>query len=241
MGGGAVPPPATTAGNYHSQPLCAPTVSPFSSNFSTGSSDFTHKSERKAIGYSNRTNFGPVPSQIEVQNAIVDLRRVMDGFCTTNSETTEECNYESSRKLMNSLGQMRLLDAYNLLQTDPLVQKLVLSISSDTEVWDAILKNDAVQDLQGSFPITEEEGTGYNHESNSTFLIVKWIFAVMKSKIIEFMEKLEVLVIKTLHSVSKKAKSASEHDDILEEKVRSSLLLSIVILLIVFVTRCIET
>ncbi|KAK9068240.1 hypothetical protein SSX86_012351 [Deinandra increscens subsp. villosa] len=233
MGGGAVPEPATTAGNYHSQPLYSPTVSPFSFNFSTGSPDFIDESKSRTIRYPNQTNFGPVPSEIEVKNAISDLRRAMNGFCATNSEVYE---------FGEIMGQMRLLDAFNLLQTDPLVQRLVLSISSDNEVWHAILKNDAVQNLQGSVPITaaEEGETGYKSSSNSTSLIVKWIFTVMKLKIMEFMEKLEVLVCKTLYSGSKKARSTSELDDILEEKVRSSLLLSIVILVIVFVTRSIE-
>ncbi|KAI3829160.1 hypothetical protein L1987_03276 [Smallanthus sonchifolius] len=120
------------------------------------------KVKKRSIGYSNQTNFGPVPSQIEVQNAISDLRRAMNGFCATNleineiGEIIEQCDYDSSRTVMKSLGQKRLLDAYHLMQTDPLVQRLVLSISSDTEVWNAILKNDAVQDLQGSLPLAGE-------------------------------------------------------------------------------------
>nr|KAJ0215321.1 hypothetical protein LSAT_V11C300153110 [Lactuca sativa] len=68
------------------------------------------------------------------------FERVMDVICATNSK---------------SLGQNRLLDAYHLLQTDASVQKLVLSISSDIEVWDAILKNDEVRDLRRSLPYTE--------------------------------------------------------------------------------------
>ncbi|KAI7740615.1 hypothetical protein M8C21_019493 [Ambrosia artemisiifolia] len=244
MGGGPLPTPATTTGNHHSQPPYLPTVSPFSSMLFTRDSDFIHESEDMAIGYSNQINFGHVPSQMEVQNAINDLQRVMNGFCVD----------DSSRSVMKSVGQKRLLDAYHLLQTDPFVQvglfvylfmvvdeRLVLSISSDTQVWDAILKNDAVLDLQSSLPLADEECETYKHEPNSTSAIVKWIFAVMKSKIIELMEKLEVFVFETLYSRSKKTSSESKHDDVLEEKVRSSLLLSIVVLLIVVVTRSLET
>ncbi|KAF5775571.1 hypothetical protein HanRHA438_Chr13g0624511 [Helianthus annuus] len=235
MGGGAVPIPATTAGNHHSNPLYSPTVS---SNFSTGDSDFIVESEKMAIGYLNLTNFGHVPSRTEVQNAIYDLQRVMNGY----GEIMEQWNYDDSTSVMKSLGQKRLLDAYHHLQTDPFVQRLVLSISSDIRVWDAILKNDAVQDLRGSLPLAEadEECATYMHEPNSTSAIVKWIFAVMKSKIIQLVEKLEVFVFETLYHVSKKTTSTSKHD-ILEEKVRSSLLLSIVVLVIVVVTRSLET
>ncbi|XP_076937286.1 uncharacterized protein LOC143604794 [Bidens hawaiensis] len=139
MGGGAITTPATTAGNHHSHPPCSPTGSP--------------------IAYSNQTSFGPVPSQFEVQNAIYDLQRAMNGFREINGigEIMEQCNYDSSTALMKPHGQKRLADAYNLLQTDPLVQRLVRSISSDPHVWDAILKNDAVQDLQSSLSLTGNE------------------------------------------------------------------------------------
>ncbi|KAL4567191.1 hypothetical protein LXL04_022766 [Taraxacum kok-saghyz] len=232
MGGGAVPAPATTSSNHHSRLLLSPNVSPFSSNFYTETSNFGDGSGIRATGYPNEINFGPVPSQFEVQNAISDLRRVMKGFLATNSEL-----------MMKSLGQKRLLDAYNLLQTDSSVQKLVLSISSDTEVWDAILKNDAVRDLQRSLPNTDnvEKKRSYKQELNSSSLLIKWIFSFMKLKITELIEKLEVIVFETIHSMSKKTKSTSKMDDILEEKVRSSLLLSVVILLIVMVTRSTET
>ncbi|XP_052625545.1 uncharacterized protein LOC111912090 isoform X1 [Lactuca sativa] len=230
MGGGAVPTPATTvsiAGNHHSRPPYSPTVPPFSSNFLT--ENFNFIDEKTANEYPYETNFGPVPSKIEVQNAISDLRsRVMDVICATNSK---------------SLGQNRLLDAYHLLQTDASVQKLVLSISSDIEVWDAILKNDEVRDLRRSLPYTanEEKDMGYKQELNSTSLLIKWIFSFMKLKITELIDRLEVFILERIQIVTRKSKSTSKVDDILEEKVRSSLLLSVVILLIVVITRSTET
>ncbi|CAH1412179.1 unnamed protein product [Lactuca virosa] len=235
MGGGAVPTPPTTVSistNHHSRPPYSPTVPPFSSNFLTENFDFID--EKSASGYPYETNFGPVPSKIEVQNAISDLRRVMDVICATNSEIMD-----SSK----SLGQNRLLDAYHLLQTDASVPKLVLSISSDIEVWDAILKNDEVRDLQRSLPYTanEEKAMGYKNELNSTSLLIKWIFAFMKLKITELIDKLEVFILERIQIVTRKSKSTSKLDDILEEKVRSSLLLSVVILLIVVITRSTET
>lgn len=226
MGGGAVvPPPATTANNHLSPP---PIGSPFSSNF-------------------NQINFGHVPSQLEIQKSISDLQRVMD--IATNSEMNgglEECLYDFSRSnIMKSLGQKRLLDAYHLLQTDASVQRLVISISSDPKVWDAILKNDAVQEVRGSLPHTAtesgEKGMSYNQEHDSIPFIAKWIFAFMKSKIIEIIEKLEVFVLETLQHVSKNKNARLELDGLVEEKVRSSLLLSVVILMIVVVTRSIES
>ncbi|CAI9277898.1 unnamed protein product [Lactuca saligna] len=73
-------------------------------------------------------------------------------------------------------------------------KKLVLSISSDVEVWDAILKNEEVRDLQRSLPYTanEEKDMGCKKELNSTSLLIKWIFAFMKLKIRELIDKLEI-------------------------------------------------
>lgn len=237
--GAAVPTPAaaasaSTTSNHRTRPPCSPNLSPSSSNFCTKSSDFVDGSERRSSG----TNLGTVPSQIEVQNAISELQRVMNEIGATKSELND-----SSRALLKSLGQNRLLDAYHLLQQDASVQKLVLSISSDIMVWNAILNNDAVRDLQRSLPYTgtKEKGMGYAQELNSTSLVIKWIFAFMKLKITELIEKLEVFVFATVQSVSNTTKSTSKLDDMLEEKVRSSLLLSVVILLIVVVARSVET
>lgn len=247
-GGGATPAPATTASNHHSPP--PPRSQTVSSNLCTESSDLVDESEKKARGSFSKTIFRHVPSQSEVQNAISDLRRVMDGFCTRNSDKNgaekiieQLFPYDSSRTLLRSLGEKRLLDAYHLLQTDTSVQRLVASISSDTEVWDAILKNNAVQDLQDLLPHSgnEEKAKTYNQEIDSTTLMVKWIFAFMRLKFMELIEKLEVFVTGALQSISKQGNFTSEVDDLLEEKVRSSLLLSVVVLLVVVVTRSMET
>ncbi|KVH91226.1 hypothetical protein Ccrd_006753 [Cynara cardunculus var. scolymus] len=123
------------------------------------------------------------------------------------------------------------------------MQRLVASLSSDTEVWDAILRNNAVQDLQGLLPNTgtKERATSNDEELDSTTVIVKWIFAFMRLKFMEFIEKLEVFVIGAVQSMSKNGNSTSKVDDMLEEKVRSSLLLSVVVLLVVVITRSMET
>lgn len=80
MGGGivaaAVPPPPTTAANNHqSPPPFSSTVSHVSSNYYTESSYLIDEGEIRSNEYSTQTNIGSVPSQTEVQNAIVDLQR----------------------------------------------------------------------------------------------------------------------------------------------------------------------
>nr|KAJ0218375.1 hypothetical protein LSAT_V11C300153100 [Lactuca sativa] len=87
----------------------------------------------------------------------------------------------------------------------------------------------------------EEKDMGYKQELNSTSLLIKWIFSFMKLKITELIDRLEVFILERIQIVTRKSKSTSKVDDILEEKVRSSLLLSVVILLIVVITRSTET
>ncbi|KAJ9556537.1 hypothetical protein OSB04_011151 [Centaurea solstitialis] len=243
---------ATTVTNHHSPPPPPPSSQTVSSNLGS-------ESERKAKGYFSKNIFGHAPSQTEVQNAISDLRRAFcgkqgigegDGESMVKNEDggvmdgkmLEQFTYDS-RTLMRSLGEKRLLDAYHLLQTDASVQRLVGSISSDAEVWDAICKNDAVQDLQGFLPQTgtREKATSYDQELDSTTVIFKWIFAFMRLKFMELIEKLEVFIIGALKSTLKNGKNTSKLDDVMEEKVRSSLFLSVVVLVVVVVTRIMET
>ncbi|GFP91104.1 hypothetical protein PHJA_001254400 [Phtheirospermum japonicum] len=117
---------------------------------------------------------------------------------------------------------------------------MVISISCDKAVWDSILSNKAVQDLQGSTASKEKLLMSYAEEQDIAILIMKWVAGFTKSTLSELVEKFALLVSDIFKSSSpKKAKDkpTSELADLLEEKIRSSLLLSVVILLIVVVTR----
>lgn len=71
-----------------------------------------------------------------------------------------------------------------------------------------------------------------NEESDLATLILKWILGMAKSMIGELMEKFASLVNDIFQQ-----KPAAELTDHMEEKLRSSLLLSVVILVIVVVGR----
>ncbi|KAM7476285.1 hypothetical protein LguiB_023528 [Lonicera macranthoides] len=195
---------------------------------------------RRSIGsyyYDNNTNnvLAPVPSRIEVQKAISDLHRYMHGLSTSKPEFSwlqQMLNHQDPR-MLQSPGYRRVYDAYRLLQTDPSVQRMVASISSDKVVWDAILKNQAVQDLHSSlYTANSERDESSNEESDLATLILKWILGMAKSMIGELMEKFASLVNDIFQQ-----KPASELTDHMEEKLISSLLLSVVILVIVVVGR----
>ncbi|KAI4992217.1 hypothetical protein ZWY2020_046709 [Hordeum vulgare] len=46
---------------------------------------------------------------------------------------------------------MNVLDAFRLLQRDPNVQKMVMSLSCDRTVWDVVMNNEAVREFRRSF------------------------------------------------------------------------------------------
>uniref|UniRef100_A0A5B7BX48 Uncharacterized protein n=1 Tax=Davidia involucrata TaxID=16924 RepID=A0A5B7BX48_DAVIN len=181
--------------------------------------------------------FGPVPSPIEVEKAISDLQSFMLGFCPSGSEL-EQMLYLYDPRMLQSLGYSRVYDAFRLLHTDPSVQRMVTSISSDKAVWDAVMNNKAVQELRESLCTAKEErpeaqSSNEDSDSDMATLILNWILGIIKAKVMELIEKFGSLV-NEIFQPPEKGKLVSFQ---LEEKLRSSFLLSIVILLLVVVTR----
>lgn len=82
----------------------------------------------------------------------------------------------------------------------------------------------------------EEKQLRSPEEPGISVLIMKWIMGFTRSKVLELLEKFGSLVKEILEPGSKE-KPTSELTDLLAEKVRSSFLLSFVILLIVVITR----
>ncbi|KAK9706563.1 hypothetical protein RND81_07G135100 [Saponaria officinalis] len=52
------------------------------------------------------------------------------------------------QRLAQSYGWEKVYGAFHLLQTEPSVQKMVVSLSSDKAVWDAVLKNETVREIR---------------------------------------------------------------------------------------------
>lgn len=82
----------------------------------------------------------------------------------------------------------------------------------------------------------EEKLVRSPEEPGISALIMRWIMGFTKSKVLELLEKLGSLV-KEIFEPGSKEKPTSELTDLLDEKVRTSFLLTVVILLIVVITR----
>lgn len=196
----------------------------------------------RAVGSNYDSVFRLVPSHIEVDRAISNLQRFMLGLRTTEFEWLQKMLYLHNPSMLKSLGFGSVDDAFRLLQTDPSVQRMVSSISSDKAVWDAILSNKAVQNLQHSLvSAAKEERPQAQSSSEKTDLatmIVDWILDIAKAKVLELIEQFISLMTMIFQPPNhKKNLVAANTDGRLDEKLGSSFLLSIVILLIVVVTR----
>ncbi|KAF7112589.1 hypothetical protein RHSIM_Rhsim01G0136600 [Rhododendron simsii] len=175
-------------------------------------------------------------------DSVFRLVPFMLGLRTTEFEWLQKMLYLHNPSMLKSLGFGSVDDAFRLLQTDPSVQRMVSSISSDKAVWDAILSNKAVQNLQHSLvSAAKEEKPQAQSSSEKTDLatmIVDWILDIAKAKVLELIEQFISLLTMIFQPPDhNKNLGAANTDGRLDEKLRSSLLLSIVILLIVVVTR----
>ncbi|KAK6120717.1 hypothetical protein DH2020_045542 [Rehmannia glutinosa] len=180
--------------------------------------------------------FGSVPSRVEVERAILDLQRFLSIYRSEHNGLLGLLHHNES-KMLQSHGFVKFCDTFSMMQKEPSFQNMVTSISCDEAVWEAILSNKAAQDLQASIHAAKEEKpVRYTEKPDIEILILKWIMGFTKSKVLEIFEKF-VLLVNEIFQSDQKEKPTSELTDLLEEKVRSSLLLSVVILVIVVVTR----
>lgn len=94
--------------------------------------------------------------------------------------------------------------------------------------------------VNSSLAAKEEESQSSNGESQIGSLIVKWIVGITTSRIAELIQSFGSVLSEIINEIfepDNKEKPTSELSDLLEEKIRSSFLLSVVLLLIVVVTR----
>ncbi|XP_062092198.1 uncharacterized protein LOC133798042 [Humulus lupulus] len=144
-------------------------------------------------------------------------------------------------KFLQRHGSDRVHDAFNLLRTEPLVQKMVKSLSSDEAVWNAVLNNEVVRELKESFSAAEDSAEKNwdersKEDSNEATNIVKLIFDSTRGKIMEVIGKI-TKIVNDLFQPPQSEKATTEVPDLLKEKLRTSFMLSIMVLLVVVVSR----
>ncbi|KAI6702735.1 hypothetical protein NL676_011871 [Syzygium grande] len=180
---------------------------------------------------------GLLPSELEIEKAI---RALLDLWQSASSSGSDQnwmqlfgCRDPSASVLLSS-GWGRVRHALHLLQTEPAIKRLVISVVSDKAFWSAIMNNQSVQQFQQLLLSDKTESPQICEEVNWGTNDLWWLLDILKDKIMDLVEKFKLLLIETLQPSQPHKKEATAE---LEEKVRSSLLLSVLIILIVVLAR----
>ncbi|XP_062184473.1 uncharacterized protein LOC133888302 [Phragmites australis] len=121
-----------------------------------------------------------------------------------------------------------VLDAFHLLQVDSSVQKMVMALSTDKAVWDAVMNNEVVQEFKRSFQDAKE--TDLKGSSAPPPGVMKWVLENTQAKIIEFLEKI-------LRLVNTLFQSEENNYDLYDDAVRMSFMLSVFVFIVVTIAR----
>uniref|UniRef100_J3M066 Uncharacterized protein n=1 Tax=Oryza brachyantha TaxID=4533 RepID=J3M066_ORYBR len=121
-----------------------------------------------------------------------------------------------------------VLDAFHLLQVDPSVQKMVMALSTDKSVWDAVMKNEVVQEFRRSFQDAKE--ADLSGSSSASPGVMKWVMENTQAKIKEFLENI-------LKLVNMLFLTQSEDYDLYDDTVRMSFMLTVFVFIVVTMAR----
>ncbi|XP_010546428.1 PREDICTED: uncharacterized protein LOC104818512 [Tarenaya hassleriana] len=160
------------------------------------------------------------------------------GFLDWTEPPLQLCNSRHLQQLQPYM-QDRLFDAFHLLQTDPSIQRMVVSLASDTTVYNAVMNNEVVREL-----ITNgKKARASTEESGSAIVdIIKKMFQRSATKMIEAMEKITKCVTHLFKVPCHKEVAVVvvvTGDEPMMEKLQLTILLAVVVLLIVSVTRAV--
>ncbi|KAI4980922.1 uncharacterized protein LOC123402446 [Hordeum vulgare subsp. vulgare] len=203
-----------------------------------------------------RVVFWSPPTGDEVRAAFSSIQEVFEGSyydvdsdetqkqiaLLSNSEDSSSSNssgsddwVEPAAYVLNSTALLtrehrNVLDAFRLLQRDPNVQKMVMSLSCDRTVWDAVMNNEAVQEFRRSF----QDGKEVNRKGNpcGPAAVLKWILANTQAKITEFFDNISKIVSMLFHPQSEEDKP-----DLYNDAVKVSFMLSVFVFIVVAVAR----
>ncbi|KAK6794261.1 hypothetical protein RDI58_007714 [Solanum bulbocastanum] len=200
------------------------------------------------FAYSTNDGLGYISNEdtTDELTSSINLTREVLSSSGSVSDWIEPSIHICNSKLLQSYGSNRVYDAFHLLQTEPSIQKMVISLSSDKAVWDAVLNNEAVREIRDSLKQVDaadnglqtgnsEEGLNKS-DSDGTVDIISWIVVNTKEKVLEIVEKI-IEFMNEWFQPPEEEKTSEGNTDTFEEKLRTSFFLSIVVLLVVVVAR----
>ncbi|CAO2816283.1 unnamed protein product [Amaranthus hypochondriacus] len=154
----------------------------------------------------------------------------------SDSDWMEPSMQPYDRKLVQSPRWGRVYDAFHLLETEPSVQRMVVSLSSDKAVWNAVLNNEAVREIRDSYRNADSVPPSSDEKpdpSKTNLNILKWVFNDMKVKLLEILGNISQFIADIFTPLDYN----KEQYFVFSDKLKSSFLLTVVVLLIVVVAR----
>ncbi|KAF8032233.1 hypothetical protein BT93_D1225 [Corymbia citriodora subsp. variegata] len=197
--------------------------------------------------------FASVPTVLEIENAIRALLALWQA--TSSSGSVEEwarligC---SDPSISTSSGLGRVQRALYLLQREPAIKNLVISLVLDKNLWSAIMNNQSVKKVQEFLlsggttrgPVKTAVQMGAKDETGSPQICLeeidlgtnnlRWLLDMLKDKIMDLIEKFKLLFIAKFQPSQPVTPEAMAE---LGEKVDLSFLLSVLIILIIVMGR----
>ncbi|XP_050282316.1 uncharacterized protein LOC126723089 isoform X2 [Quercus robur] len=164
---------------------------------------------------------------------IRDLQNVWKFFSGSELKWLEQKLDCFDPKLLQSQGIRWLCDTFRLLLTHPTVKRLVVSLASDKAVWDVILRNTLVREFQWTpYAVNYVRPLISNEEPGLATRILIWIREGTEAKFVKFLS-----LVNELFQPPKSNNPTEGNKEQMEEKIRSSLPLSVAILLIMVVAQ----
>ncbi|ESQ31785.1 hypothetical protein EUTSA_v10004733mg [Eutrema salsugineum] len=194
--------------------------------------------EREAVKREADVIKDKAPEIDEVENAFSALQLMFDDDDKDQVSESEFVDWiEPPLQLYNTrLVQPYMLDrfydAFHMFQTDPSVQRMVMSLASDRAVWDAVMNNEVVREL-----ITNAEASKEDSVSDASF--IRRLFERSAIKIMDAMERVTKYVTDLFNAGvpgDETVVLATGAAPVME-KLQSTVLLTVLVLLIVLVTR----
>ncbi|KAG8071702.1 hypothetical protein GUJ93_ZPchr0006g42852 [Zizania palustris] len=169
--------------------------------------------------------------EIEKQTALLSTSgHSSSGNSSGSDDWMEPAAYALNSTALLTRDHRNVLDAFRLLQKDPNVQKMVMSLSCDKVVWDAIMKNEAVQDFRRSFQ--DAQDTDRKAKPGGPGGVLKWILGNTQAKLMEFIDNIMKIVNMLFHP-----DGDEEKPDFYSDAVKVSFMLSVFIFIMVAIAR----
>ncbi|URE15338.1 hypothetical protein MUK42_10758 [Musa troglodytarum] len=182
------------------------------------------------------SEIGPSLDKKAVNNASISSEMTSKLAEKESDLHVEKAMQLSSLKEFFFQGQQKFVNLFNLLQTNPDLQRIVVSLSTDKAIWEAIMKNAAVQDLKESFFSGCKIEAGsiqydlLNGVGDIATIIVRWILDNIKTKVMGLIDKITHLMVELFHCVGTE-RSMHILDDVLRSLFMLSLLATIVVVI----------